>query len=298
MQLLRSPWSEAFNDFGRAIRSEAILVAPFIRAEPLAKLEALLNPIHPPRIDLITNLAADSLFRGMVDTEAITKFAEDLSSKVAATVTVRDLRGLHAKTYVADQNLAIVTSGNLTQASLNTNSEYGVKVTKPELVREIIDDIWAYSSLSTVIPLSLLGQITERTRQAREMAEFRTAEDQAVRYLQQDLDSILSGLKAQMGDDEPDGLDSGSMLGDLPRQVFGRTILNVLQVRGQISTDEMYHIIRELHPDLCDDSILRISSTGVQYKEPLWRYQVRVAQKRHREGGRIRLVDRKWQLVK
>lgn len=297
MQLLRSPWSEAFDDFGRAIRSEAILVAPFIRAEPLAKLGSLLNPSHPPRIDLITNLAADSLFRGMVDTEAITKFAEDLSSKVDATVTVRDLRGLHAKTYVADQNLAIVTSGNLTQASLNTNSEYGVKVTKPELVLQIIDDIWAYSSLSTVIPLSLLEQITERTRQAQEIAEFRTAENQAVRYLQQDVDAILSGLKDQTGDDEPD-LDFEAKLGELPRQVFGRTILNALRGRGQLSTNEMYHIIRESHPDLCDDSILRISSTGVQYKEPLWRFQVRIAQKHHREGGRIRLVDGKWQLVK
>lgn len=281
MQLLRSPWSETFDEFGQAIRSDAILVAPFIRAEPLEQLKKpLLQLENRPRIDLITNLDSASLFRGMVDTAAIADFAREMS---AERVTIRNLPGLHAKTYVADESLAIITSGNLTRASLNTNSEYGVKVTKPELVRQVIADIRAYSSPGTVIPLSYLDQVTERTWQAQKSAEFRTAENQVVRYLQRDLDAILSDLKP---DDEP------------TRQVFGRTILNILREQGPLSTQEIYPVIRERHPELCDDSTPRVTSAGVRHKEPLWRYQVRVAQKRHREGGRIvRLADGKWHLV-
>lgn len=296
MQLLRSPWSETFDEFGQAIRSDAILVAPFIRAEPLEQLrKPLLQLENRPRIDLITNLDSASLFRGMVDTAAIADFAREVSEE---RVTVRSLPGLHAKTYVADESLAIVTSGNLTRASLHDNSEYGVKVTKPELVRQIIADIRAYSSLSTEIPLSYLDQVTERTLQAQKSAEFRTAENQVVRYLQRDLDAILSFLKPKP-DDEPNPFDlPRDALGELPRQVFGRTILNILRERGPLSTHEMYPVIRERHPELCDNSTPRVTSAGVQHKEPLWRYQVRVAQKRHREGVRIvRLADGKWHLT-
>ena len=295
MQLIRSPWSETFDEFGRAIRAEAILVAPFIRAEPLEQLKKpLLQLESRPRIDLITNLAAGSLFRGMVDTAALTDFARDLSEE---RVTVRNLPGLHAKTYVADESLAIITSGNLTRASLDTNSEYGVKVTKPELVRQIIADIRAYSSPSTVIPLSHLEQVTARTLLIQKSAEFRTAENQAVRYLQLDLDAILSDLKIKP-DYDLDPFDWSEPLGELPRQVFGRTILNLLRERGPLSTRELYPLIRERHPELCDDSVPRETTTGVRHKEQLWKFQVRVAQKRHREGKRIvRLADGKWRLV-
>lgn len=294
MQLIRSPWSETFDEFGQAIRAEAILVAPFIRAEPLEQLKKpLLQLESRPRIDLITNLAADSLFRGMVDTAALTDFARDLSEE---RVMVRNLPGLHAKTYVADESLAIITSGNLTRASLDTNSEYGVKVTKPELVRQIIADIRAYSSLSTEIPLSHLEQVTARTLLIQKSAEFRTAENQAVQYLQRDLAAILATLKDEADDDRVD--HRRELQGELPRQVFGRTILNLLRERGPLSTRELYPLIRERHPELCDDSVPRETSTGVQHKEQLWKFQVRVAQKRHREGGRVvRLADGKWRLV-
>lgn len=296
MQLIRSPWSETFDEFGQEIHAEAILVAPFIRAEPLEQLKKpLLQLESRPRIHLITNLAADSLFRGMVDTAAITDFARDLSEE---RVTVRNLPGLHAKTYVADESLAIITSGNLTRASLDTNSEYGVKVTNPERVRQIIADIRAYSSLSTEIPLSHLEQVTARTLLIQKSAEFRSAENEAVRYLQLDLDAILSDLKPGPKPDDLAPFDLSEPRGELPRQVFGRTILNLLRERGPLSTRELYPLIRERHPELCDNSVPRETTTGVRHKDPHWKYQVRVAQKRHREGGRIvRLAEGKWRWV-
>lgn len=299
MQLLTSPWSEAFDEFGRAIRSKAILVAPFIRAEPLEQLKSSLSPDGPPKIDLITNLDARSLFRGLVDTEAIARFSEDISSKEAATVTVWDLRGLHAKTYVADETLAIVTSGNLTWASLNTNSEYGMKVTKPELVRQIIDDIWAYSSPGIEIPLSQLEQITKRTLEAQRVAEFRTAENQAVQHLKQEIDAILLELNGEDIKDEPDYPQLTP--GETAHSLFTRTILYLLTAKGPLSTPELYRYISELHPDLCDNSVIRITKSGTRYREPQWKHQVRTATEHFKQVGHhgrwIERVDGKWQLI-
>ena len=162
MQLIRSPWAETFADFGRAIRSEAIIAAPFIRAGPLENLSAMLNPDRPPKIDLITNLDVDSLLRGTVDMEAISKF-----SKALPEVTVRHLPGLHAKTYIADESMAIITSGNMTRNSLYRNYEYGVQITEPEVVRQIADDIREYSYLGTQVSIAELDELTEIARPLR-----------------------------------------------------------------------------------------------------------------------------------
>ena len=132
VELIRSPWAEDFADFGRAVRSEAILAAPFIGAKPLEQLAALFNSDRPPQVELITNLAPDNLLHGTVDVAAIARFRRALPA-----VTIRNLTSLHAKAYVADENLAIITSGNMTQASLHNNQEYGVKITDPAAVRQI-----------------------------------------------------------------------------------------------------------------------------------------------------------------
>ena len=132
MQLIRSPWAEAFFDFGRTIRSEAIVAAPFIGAGPLDYLSSAVNRHNPPKIELITNFSVDSLLHGTVDVEAVAGF-----SKMLPSVTVKNLPGLHAKAYIADDNLAIITSGNMTLASLYRNYEYGVQITDSEVDPEI-----------------------------------------------------------------------------------------------------------------------------------------------------------------
>ena len=280
LQLIRSPWAEAFSDFVRSIRSEAIVAAPFIGAGTLEYLSSMLNPDQPPKIDLITNLAVNSLLNGTADTEAIAGFSRKLSS-----VTVRNLTGLHAKVYIADENMAIITSGNMTQASLYRNYEYGVRITDPVSVRQIAADIREYSSLGTEVSLSELDKLTEiaRTLQQKYTDALNTAGHQANREFRDEIETAredLLNLRANSGESE--------------NAIFARTILYVLK-QGSLSTVEMHPIIESLQPDLCDDSIYRVIN-GVRHGRR-WKHMVRRAQQHLRDRGVIEYVNRKWRLV-
>ncbi len=280
MQLIRSPWAKVFSDFGRTIHSEAIVASPFIGAGPLMNLAAVLNPERPPRIDLITNLAVDSLLHGTVDAEAIAEF-----SRVLPDVTVRNLPGLHAKVYVADDNLAILTSGNMTHSSLCRNYEYGVQITDRGIVRQVAADIREYSSLGTEVSLSELEEIAEITLRLRSKynAILRSARQQAQRELQDELQATqdaLHNLRAKSGESE--------------NSIFTRTIMHILK-QGALSTAEMHPIIEEMHPDLCDNSVFRVIN-GVRHGRR-WKHMVRRSQQHLRTRGMIDYTDGKWHIV-
>jgi hypothetical protein len=54
---------------------------------------------------------------------------------------VRTLPNLHAKLLIADENVAIVTSANLTWTALKRNVEYGVMIDEPNLMKELLDSV-------------------------------------------------------------------------------------------------------------------------------------------------------------
>ena len=280
MQLIRSPWAQFFSEFGRAIRSEAIVAAPFIGGGTLEHLSSILNHDQPPRIDLITNLALNSLLHGTVDTEAIAEFGRGLPS-----VRVWNLPGLHAKAYIADEDLAIITSGNMTQASLYRNYEYGVKITDPVVVRQVAADIREYTVLGTEVSLPELDKHTEiaRNLQLKYKTALQTSRHQASLELQSELEAAKSDL-----------LNLRAKSGESENAIFARTILYVLK-QGPLSTGEMHPIIEGLQPDLCDDSIYRVIN-GVRHGRR-WKHMVRRAQQHLRDRGMIEHVNRKWRLV-
>ena len=89
MRTVLSPWSETFEEFVRSIRRRAIIVAPFVTAEPLQQMASLLDSASQPQISLLTNLAVDSLLQGSVDGAAIAEFCREVP-----TVAVRHLPGV------------------------------------------------------------------------------------------------------------------------------------------------------------------------------------------------------------
>ena len=279
MQLIRSPWATVFSDFGRSIRSEAIVAAPFIGAGPLGDLASELNTKQLPKIDLITNLSADSLLHGTVNTEAIAEFSRSMTS-----VTVRHLPGLHAKVYVADDSLAIITSGNLTQASLYRNYEYGIQITEPEKVRQIAADVREYGSLGTLVSLAELDELTEITRTLRlkYAAVLNTQRHLANKEFQDELEATRDALRTLRA--KP---------GESVNSIFARTILHVLK-RGPLTTKEIQPIIEGVHPDICDSSIDRVIN-GVRFGKR-WKHWVRSAQQHLKTQGQIEYVDGKWRL--
>jgi len=123
LELLASPWHQALDRLLASVRDELVLVSPFItRAGTERVLDGLACAAHvPPPIHVITDLSVASLLDGSLDPAAIVDIL-DFSPSSVVSIAPR----LHAKAYIADTNLAIITSANLTQSGLYLNKEYGV----------------------------------------------------------------------------------------------------------------------------------------------------------------------------
>ena len=280
MDLIKSPWADAFAEFGRSAHSRVILATPFIGSGPLSDLAGFFDSTKPPQVELITNLSEDSLFQGTVNSEAIANFCRSLPD-----VEVRHLPGLHAKVYVADDHSAIITSGNLTQASLNRNYEYGVHVTEKALVQQIAEDVQEYASLGSRVNIVELDELSEITKVVRsKYAEtLRSSRESARKEYQEGMEltrTALMNLRAKPG--------------ETTHSIFARTILHVLK-RGPLSTSEMQPMIQAIHPDICDDSIDRVIN-GVNFGRK-WKHMVRNSQVYLRRQGRIEFNQKKWQLT-
>ena len=249
MKAIPSPWSETFENFVRSVRDCAIIVSPFITAHPLQKIASLLDAGNRPRISLLTNLAVDSLLQGTVDGKAIAEFCREIP-----TATIRHLPGLHAKAYVADEHMAIITSGNLTSGSLYRNYEYGIQISDPELVRRIALDLQEYGSLGASVSLDDMDRIADVAATLRDKHSRRL--DSARMNLRQEFENQLESVRESL-------MQLRGKSGESTNAIFGRTIRYLLKSKP-LTTREMHPLIQNIHPDLCDDQIDRIIN-GIQF---------------------------------
>lgn len=277
---LASPWSDNFDSFARSIQREALLVAPFISRGPLERMVEILEESSSPKVSILTNLAVDSMLQGSIDVDALASFCKQIP-----TATVRHLPGLHAKVYVADDHLAIVTSGNLTNSSLNRNYEYGVQVTDTEVVKQISKDVQAYGSLGSEVSITELEQVAEisDTLRTRHQNSMRTARVEAREEFDRQLEVARESLR-----------HIRARPGESTHSIFSRTILFILR-KGPLATRQIHSSIESIHPDLCDSSIDRIIN-GVNFGHK-WKHMVRNAQVNLRRKGLIKLENRIWHLV-
>lgn len=280
MRLITSPWADAFDHFGRSIQSQALLVAPFIAREPLDRLASILDSRKDPKIDLVTNLAVDSLLYGSVDAKGIASFCRQY-----ADATVRHLPGLHAKAYVADDHLAIITSGNLTQSSLHHNYEYGVQIEETHLVRQISQDLRDYSTLGSMVSikeLERLSEIADKLR-AKHKETLQTARASVRAEFEEQIETAQETLRYIRA--KP---------GETTSAIFSRTILFILR-NGPLTRQQIHPLVETFHPDLCDGSIDRVIN-GVHFGKR-WKHLVRSAQQRLKARKLIEFSDGKWALV-
>ncbi len=277
MKLIKSPWADVFTEFGQSAHNRVILATPFIGSGPLLNLAKSFDAARPPQVELITNLSADSLFQGTVNSDAIANFCRSLPK-----VEVRHLPGLHAKVYVADDHLAIITSGNLTQASLYRNYEYGVRITEKALVQQIADDVQEYASLGSPVTLVELDELTEITK---------TVHSKYVETLQSSLGNVRKEYQENIELTRTVLMNLRAKPGETTHSIFARTILYVLK-RGPLSTREMQPIIQAIHPDICDDSVNRVIN-GIHFGRK-WKHMVRNSQVYLRRQGRIEFNQQRW----
>lgn len=275
-----SPWAAEFDAFGHSIRERALLVTPFIAREPLERMAEILEKSPPPQVDILTNLAVDSMLQGTIDLDAIVSFCQ-----WNPLTTVRHLPGLHAKVYVADDHLAIVTSGNLTYAALHRNYEYGIRITDGDMVRKIAQDLQEYGSLGSAVALPELEQVAAIAKTLRAGYEdtVRAARGEVSREFERQREAVRESLRSIR-----------AQAGESTNSIFARTILYLLK-DNSLTTPQINAAIAAIHPDLCDDSIDRVIN-GVSFGRR-WKHMVRNAQLHLRRGGLIQRAGRSWILA-
>lgn len=129
-QIITNPATDIFLEQVRNSR-EQLFACPFIKAN-VAKL-ILDNISAKTKTSLLTSYKLANFYRGSSDLIALKSF-------IQKHVPVRNLPGLHAKTYIFDSDRAIVTSANLTLGGLQNNYECGVLIDDSDVVGKLKSD--------------------------------------------------------------------------------------------------------------------------------------------------------------
>ena len=280
VKLLVSPWRGTFDEFARSITQSALIVSPYITAEPLQQMSRYLQPRKSPKIEILTDLAVDSMLQGSISPQALVDFWNTIPS-----TAIRHLPGLHAKVYVADEREAIITSANFTHGGLVANYEYGIQISDPPVVRQIVDDLEGYATLGAEVSLFELTQFADIAAQLRRQHSQVLAS--ARRSLQDAFQERVSAAQETL-------LELRAKSSQSANAIFSRTILYLLK-RGPLSTKQLHPMIQRIHPDLCDDSIDRVIQ-GVRFGKR-WKHLVRNAQQSLKQQGLLHFNGREWSLT-
>lgn len=282
--LIASPWTEVFANLTRAADEELLVVSPFISGWPINAIIDTIRGKQPPRrplVKIMTRLAVDSMLNGSLDVASLLRLVDVLPDSM-----ITYLPSLHAKVYIADSKMAVITSANLTSNGLVHNQEYGVLLRDQPLVTQIRRDMRTFAALGSDISrdkLVALARATQELRQIRQESE-RSVRRALSEAFQQQVDATrVELLKVQAE-------------GKTTQGIFCDTILYLLDRYGRLTTSEIHPLVQQIHPDLCDDSIDRVID-GVHFGKK-WKHYVRNAQQALKRRGDIRFDGARWFLTR
>lgn len=295
IDFVTAPWKQAFLRFIDTIREDALVASPFVGHQPVELLCHELERRHiakSVRLCLITNLSPVNLQYGSLDPQVLILLVESLPR-----AQVVHLGGLHAKVYVADSRMAIVTSANLTEGGIAHNYEFGVCLLNADHVSRVRQHLEAYAKLSVVLQPDELRHIARATEQVRALSR------RAQKSVGRQIDQAMNGIREQLfrarwrAAEAQAALKRQLMPGVRPTsesQVFSSTVLHLLAQHGRMTTKEIHPLVRSLHPDLCDDTVDRVID-GVHFGKR-WKHMVRNAQQYLKRAGMIAYDGRYWEL--
>jgi len=282
VELISSPWADRFRFFATEARDELLVASPYLTGHPLDTIVqvALEKEEHArPRVGILTNLDLDNILTGGVDVASLLKFVEQLPN-----TGITYLPGLHAKVYVTDTTMAIITSSNLTTAGLHRNQEYGVLLRDPATVLKIREHLIKLASLGNIVPLEALSVIAAAVQ---DLLEIRRRTERSARrklremFAERARNTRLELLKVRARQMTTHG-------------IFCRTVLYLLEEKGPLPTRQLHPLVQQIHPDLCDDTIDRVID-GVHFGKR-WKHYVRNAQQALKREGQIKLENGRWTL--
>jgi hypothetical protein len=218
------------------------------------------------------------VLNGATDLEALV----NLSSKIPR-FELTHMPSLHAKVYVADERIAIVTSANLTEPGVSGNLEYGTAFTNTRTVQQVRADFENYSLLGAKVSPSAIEALLDETRELK--ALFRQAEYSIKKEARRAFRRKLEAARNQLLRHRAKGKTTQAMLSE--------AILFLL-AKAPLKTTELQPLVQQLQPDLCDDSIDRIID-GVHFGRR-WKHHVRSAQQALKRTGAISFDGERWHL--
>lgn len=282
VSLVRSPWVERLETLLSLVDASLLIACPFVKQSAADRIVAQLGGrglLGSVRVSLITDLRPESVLAGSMDLSALTELGRNVRA-----FELTHLPSVHAKVYIADHKMAIVTSGNLTESGLRGNLEYGVALEEESIVAEVRSDFESYASLGaniSVEDVAALASQMEDLKRLFQRAE-RSVQAQARRVFREKLEATRVQLLRHRAK------------GKTTHAIFADSI-RFLLARGPLRTEELNPLIKLLHPDLCDDSVDRVID-GVHFGKK-WKHYVRNSQLFLRRRGEIRSDGSRWHAV-
>lgn len=274
---LISPWKNEFTDIIGSTERELFISSPFVNFEGVKILSEAVNKKKSVHVSVITNFSAQNIVNGVTEPAALLELYERFSS-----VKISSLGRLHAKVYLIDNSMGIITSANLTRGGLVNNFEYGIVIDDKDMIYAIKSDMLQYYSLGNVFDKEFLEKINQ---QSNEMFEIRKKAEKT------DAAQLLKKSQESLGIELLRNRVKG---GRTINEIFTETILYILSKKGSLSTQAMHSLIQVAHPDICDDSIDRVIN-GQNFGKK-WKHSVRNAQQSLKKNRQIYLKDGKWYL--
>jgi len=261
--------------------SSLIIASPYIKKSAVDWLVATKPPCLKT-ISILTNLSLQNILSKSLETTALHQILE--SFPIASIVS---LQHLHAKVFVADEKVALVTSANFTNGGLWTNYEYGIFIRQRAVVADIVRDMASYSALGGIVSPELLQRIDDEIRKLTSMQK-QTESNSATRALRHQIRQSQTELQNVL-------LAYRLAKGQTINSLFSNTILLVLQKHPEgITTPQIHDEIKSIHPDICDDSIDRVING--QHFGKQWKHYVRRAQESLKEKGVVASESGIWRL--
>lgn len=133
---LQNPWENKLLELVSEVKEELIIICPFIKEEIIKNILAFLKD---KKLKILLKTNVFDISKSVFDLECLYL----LNSH---NTEIRTIKNLHAKTFIFDNEKAIVTSSNLTKSGLNSNVEFGILINDKEFVTNnllpVISDYW------------------------------------------------------------------------------------------------------------------------------------------------------------
>lgn len=281
IELIPSPCKGALESLVANVEAELHIVSPYITE---AGAELITNRVKTSRcrssivVHVLTDLNPLSVCQGSCDPQAILEL-----TRAFPRARVLHLPRVHAKILVADRAAAIIGSANLTAGGIQDNYEYSIKVFSPRIASRIAEDIDEYSMLGATITADLLASYSQAAISLR--GTFLKKEKAVSASLKKEFrarvrsaDEVLLRARVKEG----------------VTGIFSRTILFLLR-SGPMKTVDIHPQIKQIHPDLCDDSVDRVID-GERFGKK-WKHLVRTAQQILKRDGQIEYDGSFWRLT-